>query len=194
MSRLSPDERIKELKKMQEKNKEEIEKAETLIAESFREIGTEEEKKKVPIPQMKATDITQLVSADEKEMFIASHGLQAEGVEVGIEAEKSQTLEETAEEEATTEQAKKGQKFKGYDAVEEAKAKQDPMSSYQNRKSITKAGEEKDRNVYEQQSVMKADGGGEGQDGYQSKSVSDTGGHVEHSYEGKEEKRKWTSY
>ncbi|MBD3310086.1 hypothetical protein GF351_02610 [Candidatus Woesearchaeota archaeon] len=70
LTELSPEERIRKLKEIEDKNKAEIEKAEELIKESKQEIKREHEKlEKIPIPQLKAVDVDSLFSAEEKQIF-----------------------------------------------------------------------------------------------------------------------------
>lgn len=71
IKKLSPEERIKRLKKIEEENKKEINEAEKLIKDSIREINIQEEIKDLPIPQIKAVDIESLFSPEEKEVFAA---------------------------------------------------------------------------------------------------------------------------
>jgi hypothetical protein len=69
LKRLSPQERIKKLKELQKKDREEIEKAQQLILESEEESEREEQIRKIPIPQIKAVDIDSLFSSEAKELF-----------------------------------------------------------------------------------------------------------------------------
>lgn len=71
VKKLSPQDRIQELKKLQEKNKKEIEKAQNLIKESEDEAEKEEEIKSIPVPQIKSVDIGSLFGREEKEIFKA---------------------------------------------------------------------------------------------------------------------------
>lgn len=71
LKKLSPQERIKKLKELQKKDREEIEDAQKLILESEEDISREEEVKKMPIPQLKAVDIDSLFTSEEKELFKA---------------------------------------------------------------------------------------------------------------------------
>ena len=57
------------LKEIETERKKEIEEAESLIRDSMREINEASEKKHVPIAQVKAADISQLLTAEEKHMF-----------------------------------------------------------------------------------------------------------------------------
>ena len=69
LKKLSPEERIKKLKELQKKDREEIENAQKLIFESEEDMAREEEVKKMPIPQLKSIDIESLFSSEEKELF-----------------------------------------------------------------------------------------------------------------------------
>jgi len=71
LKKLFPQERIKKLKELQKKDRDEIEKAQRLILESEEEAEREEQIKKIPIPQVKAVDIDSLFSQEEKELFKA---------------------------------------------------------------------------------------------------------------------------
>ncbi|MEK6854468.1 MAG: hypothetical protein AABX60_03965, partial [Nanoarchaeota archaeon] len=68
LKRLSPQERIKRLKELEEERKKEIEQAEVLIKETVREIADAEEKKRIPIPQARATDLSALGTSEEKQI------------------------------------------------------------------------------------------------------------------------------
>jgi hypothetical protein len=68
--KLPPEERIRKLMELTEKDKKEIDEAQRLIKETKLEVEEEKEKKlKIPIDQLKAEDMTQLISEEEKEMF-----------------------------------------------------------------------------------------------------------------------------
>lgn len=74
VKKLSPQDRIKRLKELEEERKHEIEEAEELIKETVREIAEAEEKKRIPIPQAKATDLSSaLTTAEEKELVATHH-------------------------------------------------------------------------------------------------------------------------
>lgn len=67
---LPPEERLKRLKEIEERNKKEIEEAHRLMQESENEIASDDlEKEQTPIPQLKATDIDSLVGEEEKRIF-----------------------------------------------------------------------------------------------------------------------------
>lgn len=74
LKKLGPQERIKRLKELEEERKHEIEEAEELIKETVREIAEAEEKKRIPIPQARATDLSStLTTAEEKELVATHH-------------------------------------------------------------------------------------------------------------------------
>lgn len=70
--KLTVEERIKKLKEIEKKNKEEIQKAQNLLRESEEElVDKDKEKADIPIPQLKSVDIGALSSEEEKQMFKA---------------------------------------------------------------------------------------------------------------------------
>lgn len=92
IKKLSVEERIRKLKDMQEKNKEEIKKAQELLRESEEELEEKEkEKAEIPIPQLRAVDIGELFTEEEKQMFNAKR-FKTEEPE-----KKEEALEETVE-------------------------------------------------------------------------------------------------
>ena len=67
---LPPEERIKRLKEIEEKKKKEIEEARKLMTDSEDELeDIEEEKRKIPIQQLKSEGLESLETAEEKELF-----------------------------------------------------------------------------------------------------------------------------
>jgi len=98
IKKLSPEERIKKLRSIEEKNKKEIDEAERIIDESIREINIKEELRGLPIPQIKAVDIESLFAPEEKEVFAAK---RYKDLRAGhIEEETAEIpLEETVEQE-----------------------------------------------------------------------------------------------
>lgn len=98
IKKLSPEERIKKLKGIKEKNKKEINEAEKLIKDSIREINIQEEIKDLPIPQIKAVDIESLFSPEEKEVFATKRYENARQSHVEEETAEM-PLEETVEKE-----------------------------------------------------------------------------------------------
>ncbi|MBN2112265.1 hypothetical protein JW707_04150 [Candidatus Woesearchaeota archaeon] len=70
IKKLSPEERIKRLKKLEGERRKEIEEAEKLMKESVVELEREEKiKQEIPVPQMKAVDIGELFTQEEREVF-----------------------------------------------------------------------------------------------------------------------------
>lgn len=101
--KLEPEERLRRLKELEEERKREIEEAEALIRDSFREISEAEERKHAPIKQVTADDISQLLTVEEKRMFKtarfadSSNGRHKEETK---EQHEMHNLEGVAEEEA----------------------------------------------------------------------------------------------
>ena len=95
---LSPQERIKKLKELQKKDREEIEKAQKLILESEEDIEREEEIKKMPIPQLQAVDIGSLFTPEERELFKAKRFIEAVKPEAEKEKPKARPEERALEE------------------------------------------------------------------------------------------------
>ena len=79
---LSPEERIKKLKEMEEKDKEEIKKAHELIKESEEEIDIHERTKRMQLPKQEEVEITRLFRPEE------------ESLEETVEREKPEISEE----------------------------------------------------------------------------------------------------
>jgi len=70
IKKLSPEERIEKLKKLEEERKKEIEEAHKLITESIREVEeAKEDKLRIPVPQLKSIDTTMLFGDEEKRLF-----------------------------------------------------------------------------------------------------------------------------
>ena len=70
LKKLSPEERIEKLKKIQEKKQKEIEEARKLLAESVDEFEEEtEQKSKIPIDQLKVDTAEMLLTLEDREMF-----------------------------------------------------------------------------------------------------------------------------
>ncbi len=107
IKKLRPDERIKKLKELERKRKEEIEKAEDMIRSSEHELRVEEELRDIPIPQVKAVDIDQLFGADERQMFKTKRFLSEGMIDIAPESQREkktkeeESLEETVSKEAT---------------------------------------------------------------------------------------------
>ncbi len=103
IKKLSPEARIKRLKKLEDEKRKEIEEAEKLMKESVGELEREERiKQEIPIPQVKAVDVGELFTQEEKQVF-ATKRYQKIGKEP--EEEKPAKKEEkTLEEEVWEEQ------------------------------------------------------------------------------------------
>lgn len=70
LKKLSPERRLKVLKELEEKSRQEIEEARKLMAESEREIEIKEEiERDMPVPQLAAVDVESLFTPEEKELF-----------------------------------------------------------------------------------------------------------------------------
>lgn len=96
LKKLSPEQRLKALKALEEKSRKEIEEARKLMAESEREIEVEEEHRRdMPIPQLTSVDIDSLFSQEEKEMFKAKRFI-SEKRDAGEDGGKEGTLIEDA--------------------------------------------------------------------------------------------------
>ncbi|MEE9525105.1 MAG: hypothetical protein V3V78_00680 [Candidatus Woesearchaeota archaeon] len=98
LKKLSPKERIKKLKEIQERDKAEIEKAQGMLKEAEDEAVIEDELRDIPIPQLKAVDIDGLFSPAEKELFKAKRFTSDKPKEVEKKEEKKGALESIAEE------------------------------------------------------------------------------------------------
>ena len=101
LKKLSPEARIKRLKELEEEKRKEIEEAEQLIKQSVGEIEREEKiKQEVPIPQMKAVDVGELFTQEEKQVFATKRYQKIEKTddEEAKPAEKEKTLEEEVRE------------------------------------------------------------------------------------------------
>lgn len=110
LKKLRPEERIRRLKELEKKRREEIEKAEEMIRSSQHELRVEEELRDIPIPQVKAVNIEQLFGAEEKQVFKTKRFVTEEAVEVAPtptttqtrqREERERSLEETVSREAT---------------------------------------------------------------------------------------------
>lgn len=106
IKKLSPEERIKKLSKVKEKNKKEIDEAEKIIKDSVREINIKEELRDLPIPQIKAVDIESLFAPEEKEVFAAKRykdlrvrPAEGEATEIPLEETVEQEKPKITEEE-----------------------------------------------------------------------------------------------
>ncbi|MBI2142864.1 hypothetical protein HYU20_00795 [Candidatus Woesearchaeota archaeon] len=105
LKKLSPDERIKRLKELEEERKKEIEEAEELIKETAQELADAEEKKKIPIPQARATDLSSALTTAEEKQFVATHHLVTAEAPTQPpqqpQPQQQRSLEEVATEEAS---------------------------------------------------------------------------------------------
>ncbi len=104
--KLEPEERLRRLREIEEERKREIEEAEALIRDSVREISEAEEKRHVPIKQVAAEDISQLITSEEKRMFRTARFADSAGhhEEETPEQHGMHNLEGVAEEEARNKQ------------------------------------------------------------------------------------------
>jgi hypothetical protein len=102
LKKLSPEERIKRLKELQEADKKEIEEAQQLIRESQEQAEHEEElKRQIPIPQLKSIDIESLFTPEEKELFkVKRYVKEKKPEEIKEIKPKEKPLEQTVFEEA----------------------------------------------------------------------------------------------
>jgi hypothetical protein len=168
IKKLPPEERIKRLKEVEEQRRKEIEEAEGLITDSMREIG--EATAKIPLKQVKAGDISQLMTAEEKGIFKTArfqNGKQP-AEEPATEKPREQTLEEMAHEEAAKKTWQKGKPVIYGQALEEARKGLDYHAHMTTTGTDTRAKEgigeiygtktvtgenEEPRSMYERQSV-----------------------------------------
>lgn len=102
LKKLSPEERIKQLKELEEERKKEIAEAEELIKETARELADAEEKRRIPIPEARATELSTLNTIEEKQIFTTHHNLPQLALPAASPQPPQQpkTLEEVATEEA----------------------------------------------------------------------------------------------
>ena len=99
LKNLSPEERIKRLKELQEQDKKEIEEAQKLIKESEEQQKQETKlKQQIPVPQLKSVNIESLFSPEEKELFKTKRFTQEKEI---VKKEKEKPLEDTVFEEAS---------------------------------------------------------------------------------------------
>ncbi|MBI2176473.1 hypothetical protein HYU40_03975 [Candidatus Woesearchaeota archaeon] len=102
LKKLSPEERIKRLKELEEERKKEIAEAEELIKETAKELAEAEEKRRIPIPEARATDLSTLDTLEEKQLVATHHLLAAEttATHQPQSPQQPKSLEEVAAEEA----------------------------------------------------------------------------------------------
>ncbi len=114
LKKLSPEERIKQLKELEEERKKEIAEAEELIKETVRELAQADDKIKMPIPEARATDLSTLNTIEEKQIFTTHHNLPQPALPAASpqSPQQQKTLEEVATEEAGVQpQAQQPQRF-----------------------------------------------------------------------------------
>ena len=123
LKKLSPEERIKKLKELQEKDKKEIAEAQRMISQSEEQLAREDELKDVPIPQLKAVSIDELFSPEEKELFKAKRFVSEIPSEEEAKAQQQKPLEDVAHEEAPelTEEQRQAQIHYQIQAEQEAR-------------------------------------------------------------------------
>lgn len=113
---LSPRERLRRLKELEEERKKEIQEAQELIKKSEGEIEREEQiRKEIPIPQIKAVDIEHLFTPEEKRIFEAKRFIQEKKKTKEEEELPKESLEETVErekQELTPEQLQEQQQYR----------------------------------------------------------------------------------
>jgi hypothetical protein len=149
LKKLSPEERIKKLKEIEENRKKEIEEAETLISESMRELDDEQEKKEIPIPQLKADDISSLLTVEEKRMFATKRFVNV-GNETASAPGAQRNLEEVTEASPPARQASSAPIYG--QALERARSENNPMEIYNRNTSVT-TGKSEEVHPYESGSV-----------------------------------------
>jgi len=92
LKKLPPEERIRRLKEIEERDRKEIEEASKLIKDSEGQMEEERKlKEQIPIPQLKAVDISSLFTEDEKQMYAVKRFVDTRG--------KQQELEKTVQQE-----------------------------------------------------------------------------------------------
>ena len=125
--RLSPEERIRKLREITQKDEEEIKKAQDIIKESESEIEEiEKEKRQIPIPQMRSVDVSTLFGrgTQEEEVFKAKRFVvprreEESGVEAAVgelKGAKAKELEEIAARERTSREAEEESRRQQYGA------------------------------------------------------------------------------
>ena len=110
LKKFSPEERIKRLKELEEERKKEIAEAEELIKETSQELADAEEKRRIPIPEARATDLSTLDTLEEKQLVTTHHNLSTEPAATNMASSQpslqpKKTLEEVAADEAPRQQA-----------------------------------------------------------------------------------------
>ncbi|MBU0535558.1 MAG: hypothetical protein KKE20_01230 [Nanoarchaeota archaeon] len=70
LKKLNPEDRVKKLREIEEKNRKEIDEARKLMTDSLREIEVDDlMKRDIPIPQLTSVDVDTLFGSEEKDMF-----------------------------------------------------------------------------------------------------------------------------
>ena len=106
---LPPEERIRKLREIAEEDKKEIETAQKMLTESEAEAKEDYQKyQNIPVPQMRAIDIGQLFSPEEKQLFqakrpgeVAPKQDEDEEEKQEVRQKQEQDLEETVSREAS---------------------------------------------------------------------------------------------
>lgn len=111
LKKLSPEERIRKLKEIAEKDKKEIEDAQELIKQSEDEIEEERKiKEQIPIPQVKAFDISELFTQEEKDMYRVKRMVGPDRKKEGAEEKPLEKAVEEEEIKLTEEQQREQQR------------------------------------------------------------------------------------
>lgn len=197
IKKLDPQERIKRLKELEDARKKEIEEAETLIKETVRELEDAEERKKIPIPEAKATELSALETLEEKQIVATHHFLQTGTAEQHQSQQQQQkSLEEVAAEEAPKAGGQQPQFQKPEYAIG-AEQRRSPFAEYVSgsQRTVTGAGmradgspiEERITEFYKDRAVTGAEAG-DVQQKYFGMGEQVTGG--EYARKGEEEGRK----
>ncbi|MCP3684152.1 MAG: DUF3395 domain-containing protein [bacterium] len=127
LKQLPPEERLKRLKEIEEKRKQEIEKAQELMSDSMREIGEVEEQKNFVAPETRAADISQLVTKESKTLFETKRFEKDKSVAADVSLESTKRSDIGSHVEKETEEMKaagketKGQSVQYGSAIESAK-------------------------------------------------------------------------
>ncbi len=86
LRRLGPRERLRKLRDIEQKNKDEIEKAQKLMRESEVEIARLDELSEIPVPEAREVDVRKLFAPEEKKTL--EHAVAEEAEQRGIELPK----------------------------------------------------------------------------------------------------------
>jgi len=105
LRKLSPEERIRRLRELEAERRKEIESAEGLIKETVRELEEAEEKKSIPIPEARATDLDVLQTVEEKQIVATHHFLNTGTQTSSSPQSQKKSLEEVAAEEKAVTQS-----------------------------------------------------------------------------------------